>query len=153
MVYDQRETIDGILSSISDLVSLDPFSTEAVDNELDKADLKRTQTAEAVRELDQALVQEYSGSESDQQYVKELFAELIGATRQGGDISPIHFNAEAYHDSAVYQLQDERERETAAYLDYKKQQEKDREPEKKEKAGKNLPFDVRMALMKKKKSN
>ncbi|WKB37234.1 pre-toxin TG domain-containing protein [Terrilactibacillus sp. S3-3] len=69
-----------------------------------------------------------------------LFAELIGATRQGGDISPIHFNAEAYHDSAVYQLQDERERETAAYLDYKKQQEKDRELEKKEEVRANRPW-------------
>ncbi|WKB35445.1 T7SS effector LXG polymorphic toxin [Terrilactibacillus sp. S3-3] len=141
MVYDQRETIDDILSSISDLVSLDPFSTEAVDDELDKADLKRTQTAEAVRELDQALVQEYSGSESDQQYAAALFAELIGATRQGGDVSPIHFDdAEAYHDSTVYQLQGEKERETAAYLDYKKQQEKDRELEKKEEVRANRPW-------------
>ncbi|WKB36042.1 T7SS effector LXG polymorphic toxin [Terrilactibacillus sp. S3-3] len=136
MVYDQRETIDDILRSISDLVSLDPFSTEAVDDELDKADLKLTQTAEAVRELDQALVQEYSGSESDQQYVKKLFAELIEATRQGGDVSPIHFDAEAYHDSAVYQLQGEKEQETAAYLEYKEQQEKTSELTKKEKAEK-----------------
>ncbi|WKB36324.1 T7SS effector LXG polymorphic toxin [Terrilactibacillus sp. S3-3] len=140
IVYDQRETIDDILSSISDLVSLDPFSTEAVDEELDKADLKRAQTAEAVRELDQALVQEYSGSESDEQYVAALFAELIGATRQGGDISPIHFDAEAYHDSAVYQSQGERERETAAYLKYKEQQEKDRELEKKEEVRANRPW-------------
>ncbi|WKB35777.1 hypothetical protein QS257_20825 [Terrilactibacillus sp. S3-3] len=47
-------------------------------------------------------------------------------------------------------MQGERERETAAYLDYKEQQEKARELEKKEEAEDHLPLDVKMALMKRK---
>ncbi|MCO7125169.1 hypothetical protein NIE88_05195 [Sporolactobacillus shoreicorticis] len=40
------------------------------------------------------------------------YEELINATRQGADVQPMHFNATAYHDSKIYQVQDEIRQET-----------------------------------------
>lgn len=75
--------------------------------------------------------------------IKALYEELTNATRQGADVQPMHFNATAYHDSKIYQVQDEMQKETQKYLEIKKQQEQARIMN----AEASLPPDVRMHLL------
>ncbi|MFT8311366.1 MAG: T7SS effector LXG polymorphic toxin [Sporolactobacillus sp.] len=130
MVREQRMDISKILSSISDLVPINVFSNHEVDQALDAADKKRAQTVLDVQDLDQNLTNEYRQVNEDLPYIASLYGELINATRQGAEVQPMNFNAQAYHNSKVYQVQDEMKKETQNYLHYKQQQEKVRELEK-----------------------
>ncbi|MCO7125437.1 T7SS effector LXG polymorphic toxin [Sporolactobacillus shoreicorticis] len=139
-VREQRADISKILSSISDLVPINVFSNQEVDQALDAADKKRAQTVLDVQDLDQNLTNEYRQVNEDLPYIASLYGELINATRQGADVQPMHFNAQAYHDSKIVQVQDEMEKETQNYLHYKQQQETVREMEKQREAEVNRPW-------------
>jgi Uncharacterized conserved protein len=140
MVREQRTDISKILSSISDLVPINVFSNHEVDQALDAADKKRAQTVLDVQNLDQNLTNEYRQVNEDMPYIASLYGELINATRQGVDVQPMHFNAQAYHDSKIYHVQDEMEKETQNYLHYKQEQGTVREMEKQREAEVNRPW-------------
>ncbi|MDF2904357.1 MAG: hypothetical protein K0S25_1995, partial [Bacillus sp. (in: firmicutes)] len=143
MVREQRADISKILSSISDLVPINVFSNHEVDQALDAADKKRAQTALDVQDLDQNLTNEYRQITEDLPHIQALYEELIHATRQGADVQPMHFNATAFHDSKIYQIQDEIRKETQMYLEAKGQQEQARIMS----TEASLPPDVRMHLL------
>ncbi|MET1250220.1 T7SS effector LXG polymorphic toxin [Sporolactobacillus sp. STCC-11] len=140
MVREQRDDIAKILSSISDLVPINVFSNHEVDQALDAADKKRAQTALDVQDLDQNLTNEYRQVNEDLPYIASLYGELITATRQGADIQPMNFNAQTYHDSKIYHVQDEMKKETKNYLHYKQEQETVRKMEKQSEAEVNRPW-------------
>jgi predicted ribonuclease toxin of YeeF-YezG toxin-antitoxin module len=152
MVHEQREDISKILSSISDLVLINVFSNHDVDQALDAAEKKRAKMVLDVQDLDQNLTNEYRQATEDLTYIASLYGELINATRQGADVQPMHFNAEAYHDSKIYQIQNEMKKETQNYLHYKKQQEKARQREEekeiKDRAWKHLPIEEKIEFIK-----
>ncbi|MDF2858731.1 MAG: hypothetical protein K0Q87_4582, partial [Neobacillus sp.] len=133
MIADQREDISKILDSISDLVPIDVFSTQDVDHALDAAEEKRAKMVLDVQDLDQSLTNEYRQVTEDLPSIKALYEELIHATQQGVDVQPMHFNAQTFHQSKIYQLQDKMTAETQQYLAFEKKQEQARHVSKKEK--------------------
>ncbi|EST10770.1 ribonuclease YeeF family protein [Sporolactobacillus laevolacticus] len=140
MVREQRDDIAKILSGISDLVPINVFSNHDVDQALDASEQKRAKMVLDVQDLDQNLTNEYRQVTDDLPYIASLYGELINATRQGADVQPMHFNAQAYHDSKIYQVQDEMKKTTQSYLQYKKQQETVRGMEKQREVEVNRPW-------------
>ncbi|TDL79289.1 transposase [Peribacillus frigoritolerans] len=122
MVEDQQSSLGSILHSIDDLVSLPVFSTETFNDYMDKADKKRTETINAVNQLDQTLTEEYAISEYDQQYLAGLFGQLLESSRQGSSITPVHFDANAYKNSDIYKMKSEIENSSKEYLAFKAEQ-------------------------------
>jgi len=127
MITEQRRALENIFRDIDDLVPLHPFSRSKFDDLMMDASKKRTKTIEAVEEIDQELKDEYMSSEGEEAYAIQLFSVLLGATKQGSSISPIQFDAEAYHQSDIYKLKGEAEEATISYLTYKQQEQEARE--------------------------
>jgi len=122
MVSEQRKALENIFRDIDDLVSLTPFSRSQFDDLMMDVRKKRTKTMDAVEEVDQELKDEYLSSEGEEHYVQALYQSLMEATRQGSSISPIQFDAEAYHSSKAYQFMVEAEAQTNSYLSFKKEE-------------------------------
>ena len=127
MITEQRRALENIFRDIDDLVPLHPFSRSQFDDLMMDASKKRTKTMDAVEEVDQELKDEYMSSEGEEAYAIQLFGALLGATKQGSSISPIQFDAEAYHQSDIYKLKGEAEEATISYLTYKQQEQEARE--------------------------
>lgn len=127
MITEQRRALENIFRDIEDLVPLHPFSRSQFDDLMMDASKKRTKTMDAVEEVDQELKDEYMSSEGEEAYAIQLFGALLGATKQGSSISPIQFDAEAYHQSDIYKLKGEAEEATISYLTYKQQEQEARE--------------------------
>lgn len=127
MITEQRRALENIFRDIDDLVPLHPFSRSPFDDLMMDASKKRTKTMDAVEEVDQELKDEYMSSEGEEAYAIQLFSALLGATKQGSSISPIQFDAEAYHQSDIYKLKGEAEEATISYLTYKQQEQEARE--------------------------
>lgn len=140
MVASQQDELQKIINRIDDLVSLTVFSKASFDGNMEQADKDRKKTIDAVDQLDNDLKSEYTLSEGDEQYTIALFQQLIEASRQGSTISPIHFNAEAYKASDVYQLKEQAEKQTSEYLAFKDEQEKFREQLKRQEELENRPW-------------
>ncbi|THF77833.1 ribonuclease YeeF family protein, partial [Metabacillus sediminilitoris] len=140
MVASQQDELQKIINRIDDLVSLTVFSKASFDSNMEQADKDRKETISAVDQLDNDLKSEYTLSEGDEQYTIALFQQLIEASRQGSTISPIHFNAEAYKASDVYQLKEQAEKQTSEYLTFKDEQEKFREQLKRQEELENRPW-------------
>ncbi|MGM0805614.1 MAG: ribonuclease YeeF family protein [Bacillota bacterium] len=140
MVADQQEALQHIFNRVNDLVSLSVFSKEAFEDQMDKAEKKRSDTVEKVNEFDQRLSEEYSISQNQEQHIYGLFAQLMEATRQGETISPLNFNAEAYQNSEVYKAIGQAKKDTSDYLTFKKQQKEDRRIAKEIEEMENRPF-------------
>ncbi|MEY8742414.1 ribonuclease YeeF family protein [Bacillales bacterium AN1005] len=129
MITEQKKDLDNIFREIEDLISLDSFSRSSFDEKMEEIHKKRTKTLEAVDELDQELKEEYISSEGEEGYVIQLFSALLEATKQGNSITPINFNAEAFHASEAYQVKSKAEEVTANYLTFKKDENEAREIE------------------------
>jgi len=127
MITEQRSALENIFRDIDDLVQLDAFSRGKFDDLMMDASKKRTKTIEAVEDTDQELKEEYLTSEGEEAYAIQLFSALLGATKQGSSISPIHFDADAYQASDIYKLKGEAEAATLSYLTYKKEEQEARE--------------------------
>ncbi|MED4039088.1 polymorphic toxin type 15 domain-containing protein [Niallia taxi] len=127
MITEQRRALENIFRDIDDLVPLHPFSRSKFDDLMMDASEKRIKTMDAVEEVDQELKDEYMSSEGEEAYAIQLFGALLGATKQGSSISPIQFDAEAYHQSDIYKLKGEAEEATISYLTYKQQEQEARE--------------------------
>ena len=141
MVSQQKEELQTIFDDISDLISLSVFSSEQFETYMDKAEDERTKTIEKVNELDEDLTTEYAVSEQAETYIFALYAQLLEATKQGENISPLYFNEKAYQTSEVYQLKDDMEKQGEAFLTFKKEQKEAREVQKEIDAqAKNKPW-------------
>jgi predicted ribonuclease toxin of YeeF-YezG toxin-antitoxin module len=140
MVSSQQDELQKIFNRIDDLVPLNVFSKARFDDHIEKAEQGRRDTTKAVDQLDHDLKSEYILSEGDEQYVVALFQQLMEASRQGNTITPIHFNAEAYKASDVYQLKQQAEQQTKKYLSFKDEQEKFREQLKRQEELENRPW-------------
>jgi len=122
IVSEEEETLTRIFYKIDDLISLNVFSREAVDQKMHQAEKERKDTIEKVHQLDRHLVKEYQVSETQENYALQLFMQLMESSRKNGAISPIYFDSEAYHNSEIYQLKDEVEKRAKEYLAFKEKQ-------------------------------
>nr|WP_223439426.1 T7SS effector LXG polymorphic toxin [Metabacillus dongyingensis] len=122
MVQGQQDAMQSIFRSIDDLVPLHVFSTDTFEDHMAKAEKERTQTIDAVNQLDQALTEEYAISESDQSYLVGLFGQLLESSRQGSTITPINFDAKAYQNSEIYKMKKDIENSSKEYLAFKNDQ-------------------------------
>ncbi|MFC0190195.1 ribonuclease YeeF family protein [Fictibacillus aquaticus] len=122
MVDEQQDALQRIFNDVGDLVSLNVFSKGPFEDLMHKAEKKRDETVEKVNELDQKLTQEYMMSQNQESLIYALFAQLMEATRQGENISPIHFNSEAYYAGEVHKAKSEVEQMTSEYLTFKEDQ-------------------------------
>src|SRR5699024_3406465 len=127
MVYEQQDSLEAILNSISDILSLNTFSVDGFNEEMERADEHRKETVELLEMLDQQLLFEYSQSKHAQEAVYGQFSALLDATAQGGEIQPINFDAHAYRTSDAHDLKDAAEEVRTEYLNYKEEQEEIRE--------------------------
>ncbi|MYL47225.1 hypothetical protein GLV94_16390 [Virgibacillus halodenitrificans] len=140
MVDSQHKSLKSIFDRINDLVSLQPFSKEDFEEKIDQANKKRKDTMEQVANLDEGLVEEYASSEYLENMMVGLFSALLDATSQGSAISPINFDAQAYHNSDVYQMREDAQAQTDAYLEFKEQQEEQRRIQKEMEELENRPW-------------
>ncbi|MGM7722851.1 ribonuclease YeeF family protein [Metabacillus sp. Hm71] len=140
MVASQQEELRKIFNRIDDLISLDPFSTNRFEEQIEQADKDRKATVDAVNQLDEELNSEYRLSEGDEQFVIALFQQLMEASRQGNTISPIQFNLDAYQASEVYKLKGQAEQQTKDYLSFKNEQEAFRAQLKRQEELENRPW-------------
>ncbi|WLR41559.1 T7SS effector LXG polymorphic toxin [Bacillus carboniphilus] len=144
MVHQQQDDISTILSSVSDLVDIDVYSTDRFEEAMENADKERKETIEAVEQLNQNLLNEYQQSEINQGFVVQLYSALIDATTKGGNVSPIHFNLKAFKESDVYQLRDDVQKATDEYVTLKDQQAEYRQLQAAVEAEKNKPLYLKM---------
>lgn len=140
MVAQQHEDLQSILNGIDDIVSISAFSTSEFNDKIEEAEKKRTDTIEAVNQLDAEWSKEYSEMDDFYTVVDTLVSGLELATSQGGSIYQLAFDEKAYHDSELYKVQTKLNDYATSYVDYNKQQEEVHELEKKQEEEANKPW-------------
>ncbi|TDL32800.1 transposase [Jeotgalibacillus sp. S-D1] len=132
LVRRQQKDLANVLTSVNDLISLQAYSSEEVEQSLEEAKQKRWDTVEAVEEYDHALVSEYAQSEESQMLIAGLVDAMMNATSQNGEITPMSFNSQAFEASMPYQVKDEVQERSMDYITYKQEQQDVREAQAKQ---------------------
>ncbi|WP_240501978.1 T7SS effector LXG polymorphic toxin, partial [Bacillus sp. MUM 13] len=87
IVTAQQDDLKKIFQTIDDILSLQVFSKETFEDEIDKADKKRDNTIKAVNKFDASLLTEYAVSEQQENYLITLLGTIMNSSSQGGKIS------------------------------------------------------------------
>ncbi|KXZ15070.1 hypothetical protein AXI59_04230 [Bacillus nakamurai] len=87
-MQEQQNEIRNILNEIRNIVPLDVFSTDSVDQQLDSADKKRNDTIHKLGKLDHDLTAEYAETEANEQFIQADFQQLQNATGKGRSATP-----------------------------------------------------------------
>ncbi|MEF9462848.1 transposase [Priestia megaterium] len=140
MVAQQHDDLQSILNGIDDIVSISAFSTSEFNDKIEEAEKKRTDTIEAVNQLDAEWSKEYSEMDDFYAVVDMLVSGLELATSQGGSVYQLAFDEKAYHDSELYKVQTKLNDYATSYVDYNKQEEEVYELEKKQEEEANKPW-------------
>ncbi|MED0777759.1 ribonuclease YeeF family protein [Bacillus siamensis] len=140
IMQEQRNEMKGILDEIADILPLDLFSTDNADQKLDDSDTTRRETIQKIGELDNNLSNEYALTEANEAFIMADFQALQDATGKGKNATPLNYNAKAYRESEIHQMQAGLHKQSSEYLSFKKQQAEERRIAKEQKELANRPW-------------
>ncbi|QOH64913.1 hypothetical protein DKG78_01335 [Bacillus amyloliquefaciens] len=140
IMQEQRNEMKGILDEIADILPLDLFSTDNADQKLDDSDTTKRETIKKIGELDNNLSNEYALTEANEAFIMADFQALQDATGKGKNATPLNYNAKAYRESEIHQMQAGLHKQSSEYLSFKKQQAEERRIAKEQEELANRPW-------------